>query len=150
MTREENQEVEFYKSDLVQQMLQDDLLCDDDKRIVRAAVLTSRKNPPNMTLIREADMLLKELAQTRKETPQESVALQMTSKAVVEAYRPTGLSNKTEQSPTDRKGSWNQPILSEKSHALLLVPFILFYVLLSILDKFHILETFELGKYSLF
>lgn len=68
MTREENQEVEFYKSDLIQQMLQDDLLCDDDKRIVRAAVLTSRKNPPNMTLIREADMLLKELAQTRTAT----------------------------------------------------------------------------------
>jgi len=68
MTKEDRQEVEFYKGNAVQQMLQGDRLTEDEKKIVRAAILTARKDKPNMVLIREADSLLKEIAKTREIT----------------------------------------------------------------------------------
>jgi len=68
MTKEESQEVEFYRGTSVQQMIQGDRLTEDEKKIVRAAILTARKDKPNMVLIREADSLLKEIAKTRETT----------------------------------------------------------------------------------
>ena len=68
MTKEDRQEVEFYKGNAVQQMIQGDRLTEDEKKVVRAAILTARKDKPNMVLIREANTLLKEIAKTREAT----------------------------------------------------------------------------------
>ena len=65
MTKEESQEVSFYLGDEAQRILQDDRLSDEEKRVVRAAVLTARKEKPNMQLIYEANMVLKTVSKSK-------------------------------------------------------------------------------------
>lgn len=65
MTREERQEVEFYLGDEAQRILQGNKLSDEEKRVVRAAVLTARKEKPNMQLIYEANMVLKTVSKSK-------------------------------------------------------------------------------------
>lgn len=65
MTAQERQETEFYRGESVQQMLQSDQLSNEEKRVVRAAILTARKEKPNMQIIYEANMVLKSVSKSK-------------------------------------------------------------------------------------
>lgn len=59
-------EIAFYKGDAVHRILKRFEFSDDEKRIIRAAILTSRKDSPNMRSIAAANKLLENVAKTRE------------------------------------------------------------------------------------
>jgi len=64
MTREDPK-IEFYKSAAVHTVLKRYEFADDEKRVIHAAIITAKKEKPNMALIEKSDALLKECAAMR-------------------------------------------------------------------------------------
>jgi hypothetical protein len=66
MTENEELEIAFYKGGAVHDVLKRFVFNDEEKKIITAAILTSKKEIPNMNFIHKANALLEEVAQTRK------------------------------------------------------------------------------------
>lgn len=60
-----NPTLEFYRTDAVHTILKRYEFNDSEKKIVHAAILTSKRDTPNMVLIEKADALLKMLTSSR-------------------------------------------------------------------------------------
>ena len=61
-----NPEIEFYRSDAVHTVLKRYSFTDDEKKVIQMAILTSKKDQPNMKLINDADNLLRSVTETQK------------------------------------------------------------------------------------
>lgn len=59
-------EVAFYKGSAVHDVLKRFKFSDDEKRIITAAILTARKQTPDIQAISKADELLRDVAKTRE------------------------------------------------------------------------------------
>lgn len=60
-----NPEIDFYRSNAVQTVLKRYELSNAEKKVIQAAIITSKREKPNMELIDKADALLKECAAMR-------------------------------------------------------------------------------------
>jgi len=60
-----NPEIAFYRTDAVHTILKRYEFNDNEKKIVHAAILTSKRDNPNMALIQKSDALLKMLTSSR-------------------------------------------------------------------------------------
>ena len=59
-------EVAFYKGSAVHDVLKRFKFSDDENKVITAAIITSRKQTPDMKIIAKADELLKEVAKSRE------------------------------------------------------------------------------------
>ncbi len=80
MTHQEKLEVQFYQGEAAQALLKRFTFSDEELSVINAAILTSRKDIPNMKFIHTADALLKQISATREpnkeaQTPQSAEAL---------------------------------------------------------------------------
>lgn len=66
MTRDEEMDIEFYKGGAIHNVLKRFHFSDEEKKTITAAIITSRRETPNIKIIRMADTLLKEIAKTRE------------------------------------------------------------------------------------
>lgn len=71
MTKDELAKVDFYRGNAVQGVLRRYEFTEQEKRIIQRAIITARKDKPNMFLIDKADALLKECAATREPKKEE-------------------------------------------------------------------------------
>ena len=62
--------VAFYSGSAVHSVLKRYAFSDEEKKIIQAAILTARKEKPKMSLIDEADALLKTVSSTRDPLPE--------------------------------------------------------------------------------
>jgi len=65
MTNEEKHSIQFYRTDAVHTILKRYDFTNEEKRVITAAILTAKKEKPNMTLINKADKLLQEITATQ-------------------------------------------------------------------------------------
>ena len=65
-TMKNNPEIDFYRGDAVHTVLKRYSFTDDEKKVIQIAILTSKKDQPNMKLINDADNLLRSVTETQK------------------------------------------------------------------------------------
>ena len=68
-----NPEIDFYKNDAVHTVLKRYDFSESEKKIIYAAIVTAKKEKPNMTLIEKSDALLKMVATSRDTIDTEKV-----------------------------------------------------------------------------
>ncbi len=66
--------IEFYRGNAVHAVLKRYEFLDDEKRIIQAAILTSRKDNPNMKFIDEADAILREVSKNNDPIDQDIIS----------------------------------------------------------------------------
>ncbi len=66
MTREELSKVEFYRGDAVYMVLKRYEFSDAEKKIIQSAIVTAKRENPNISLIDKSDALLKMVATSRE------------------------------------------------------------------------------------
>jgi len=71
MTREEQLQVDFYRTSAVHSVLKRYAFTDEEKQVINTAILTARKEKVNMQLIKKADALLNEITASRTPIKQE-------------------------------------------------------------------------------
>ena len=65
MTKEEKEELKFYKDGAAEAVLKRFVFSEEEEKLVRDAIRTANRDNPRMALIHQADELLKEVAKTR-------------------------------------------------------------------------------------
>ena len=125
--------IEFYRGDAVHNVLKRYVFSDDEKRIIQAAILTAKRDKPNMLLINKADTLLKECAANRQEQPTPAEETINTAKAIAQAK----LAQYKEPNPWTAPRKANAPM----RWAYGLVTAAILYAILGYAMKHH-------GKYS--
>ena len=71
MTREEEENIQFYRTDAVQSVFKRYEFTEDEKKEMQAAIRTASTKYPNMNLIVKADTLLKKITASRTPIKQE-------------------------------------------------------------------------------
>jgi hypothetical protein len=66
MTREEEHSIQFYRTEAVHTILKRYDFTNEEKQVITAAILTAKKEKPNMLLIKKADQLLQDITATQK------------------------------------------------------------------------------------
>jgi hypothetical protein len=61
----QNTEIEFYRTNTVHTILKRYEFTKEERQVITAAILTAKKEKPNMLLIKKADQLLQEIAATQ-------------------------------------------------------------------------------------
>jgi len=67
-----NPDIDFYRSGAVHTVLKRYDFSDDEKKIIQAAIVTAKKEDPNMALIEKSDALLKMVAASREAAAMEA------------------------------------------------------------------------------
>ena len=93
-----NPEIDFYRSDVVYTVLKRYSFSSAEKKVIQMAILTAKKDQPNMKLIHEADTLLKSVKESQD--PVEKEKFQMDKKSL---RRMAGREGKKEEK---RKFPW--------------------------------------------
>ena len=83
MTREEEQNVQFYRTDSVQRVLKRYDFSDNEKQIIHEAIITAKRDVPNMKAIAKADALLKMIASSREPISMEEPVDNMAEKKML-------------------------------------------------------------------
>ncbi len=65
-TMKNNPEIDFYRSDAVYTVLKRYEFSENEKKIIQAAIITAKRENPNITLIEKSDALLKMVAASRE------------------------------------------------------------------------------------
>ena len=107
MTREEQLKVDFYQGEGVHTVLKRFEFSATEKKIVEDAILTSKRNVPNMKAIEKADALLKMVASSRDPIHKEE---EIDDKGIAKAVAQTNM--KKYKAP---QSAWTKPIESNNS-----------------------------------
>ncbi len=75
-----NPEIDFYRSDTVHTVLKRYDFSEDEKKIIQSAIVTAKRDKPNIKLIHKADILLKSV--TESQDPVEMEKFQMDKKSL--------------------------------------------------------------------
>jgi len=111
MTREDQLKVDFYKGEGVHTVLKRFEFSATEKKIIEDAILTAKRNVPNMKAIEKADALLKMVASSREPILKE---VHIDEKGIAKAVAQTNM--KKYKAP---QSAWTKPIESNNSSSAL-------------------------------
>ena len=90
MSKEELQKVAFYRDGTIESVLMRYEFSEEEKKIIQAAILTSKKEQPSISIIDRADKLLQTVSSSRAPKQVEMVDSKTLSSAIGRTSSPSG------------------------------------------------------------